>query len=164
MPKAILLVEDSDDDVFLITRAFKTVGLVTPLLRASNGQDAIDYFTGKGAYADRVKFPIPSLVLLDVKMPFVSGLEVLRWIRGQTPLVALPVVMFTTSNQECDVRSAYASGANAFLVKPARLEECISIADVIKQFWIDANIAPPLGVTDVSTQNEPQAVKGVMSS
>lgn len=146
MPKTILLVEDSDDDVFLITRAFKTVGLVTPMVRATDGRDAIDYLSGKGQYADRVKFPMPSLVLLDIKMPFISGLEVLRWIRGQALLAALPVVMFTTSSQECDVRSAYAAGANAFLVKPARLEECTSIASVIKQFWVDANIAPPCEV------------------
>lgn len=154
MPKAILLVEDNDDDVFLITRVFKNVGLVTPLLRATDGRDAIDYLSGKDIYADRVKFPMPSLVLLDIKMPFLSGLEVLRWIREQAPLAALPVVMFTTSSQECDVRSAYGSGANAFLVKPARLEECTNIAHLIKQFWIDANIAPPLEVTGNSPHSE----------
>lgn len=154
MPKTILLVEDNDDDVFLITRAFKQAGLVTPMVRATDGQDAIDYLSGKGAYADRVKFPMPALVLLDIKMPFISGLEVLRWLRGQASLAALPVVMFTTSSQECDVRSAYNSGANAFLVKPARLEECASVAIVIKQFWIDTNIAPPLEAPGTSPRPE----------
>ncbi len=154
MPKTILLVEDNDDDVFLITRAFKSVGLITPIARATDGQDAIDYLSGKGDYADRVKFPLPYLVLLDIKMPFLSGLEVLRWIRGHDLLAALPVVMFTTSSQECDVRSAYGSGANAFLVKPSRLEECTNIADLIKQFWIDANIAPPLEIPDISSEPE----------
>jgi CheY-like chemotaxis protein len=149
-----LLVEDNDDDVFLITRAFKNVGLITPMVRATDGQDAIDYLSGQGAYADRVKFPMPSLVLLDIKMPFISGLEVLRWIRGQAGLATLPVIMFTTSSQECDVRSAYGSGANAFLVKPARLEECTSIANVIKQFWIDANIAPAPEVPATAPQPE----------
>jgi CheY-like chemotaxis protein len=163
MPKAILLVEDSDDDVFLISRAFKNVGLVTPLLRATDGQDAIDYLSGKDIYADRVKFPMPSLVLLDIKLPFISGLEVLRWIRGQAPLVALPVVMFTTSNQECDVRSAYSARANAFLVKPARLEECTNIASVIKQFWIDANIAPPLEIAGNSPQPEVHPAPNALS-
>ncbi|HWN97070.1 MAG TPA: response regulator [Methylomirabilota bacterium] len=154
MPKTILLVEDNDDDVFLITRAFKNVGLVTPMVRATDGQNAIDYLSGKGDYADRVKFPMPALVLLDIKMPFLTGLEVLRWIRAQARLAALPVVMFTTSSQECDVRSAYGSGANAFLVKPARLEECTSVANVIKQFWIDANVAPPLEVAPHPPQPE----------
>jgi CheY-like chemotaxis protein len=164
MPKTILLVEDNDDDVFLITRAFKTVGLVTPMVRATDGQDAIDYLSGKGHYADRVKFPMPALVLLDIKMPFISGLEVLRWIRGQPPFAPLPVVMFTTSSQECDVRSAYGSGANAFLVKPARLEECTSIASVIKQFWIDANIVPPPEVAGNLPRPETQPAPNALSS
>ena len=164
MPKKILLVEDNDDDVFLITRAFKNVGLVTPMVRATDGQNAIDYLSGKGEYADRVKFPMPSLVLLDIKMPFLSGLEVLRWIRSQAPLAALPVIMFTTSSQECDVRSAYSLGANAFLVKPARLEECTNIASVIKQFWIDANIAPSIEVAASAPQSEVHPMRKALSS
>lgn len=164
MPKTILLVEDSDDDVFLITRAFKSVGLVTPMVRAADGQDAIHYLSGKGDYADRVKFPLPSLVLLDIKMPFISGLEVLRWIRAQPTLAPLPVVMFTTSGQECDIRSAYGSGANAFLIKPARLDECTSIANVIKQFWIDANIAPPLEMLTELPQSEKDSASKSLSS
>jgi len=151
MPKVILLVEDSDDDVFLITRAFKSVGLVSPLMRATDGQNAIDYLSGKDGFADRVKYPMPSLVILDIKMPFISGLEVLRWIRSQAPFTSLPVVMFTTSNQECDVRNAYGAGANAYLVKPGRIEDCTSIAIAIKQFWIDANVAlPPESANDFS--------------
>jgi two-component system response regulator len=164
MPKTILLVEDNDDDVFLITRAFKTVGLVTPMVRATDGQDAIDYLSGKGKYADRVKFPMPSLVLLDIKMPFISGLEVLRWIRGQPAFAPLPVVMFTTSSQECDVRSAYGLGANAFLVKPARIEECTHIANVIKQFWIDANIVPPREVAGHFPRPEAHPAPDALSS
>ncbi|HEY0548294.1 MAG TPA: response regulator [Verrucomicrobiae bacterium] len=164
MPKTILLVEDNDDDVFLITRAFKSAGLITPMVRATDGQDAIDYLSGKDRYVDRVKFPMPALVLLDIKMPFISGLEVLRWIRGQPPFAPLPVVMFTTSSQECDVRSAYGSGANAFLVKPARLEECTNIASVIKQFWIDANIALPPEVGITAPQGEARTAPNVLSS
>ena len=150
MPKTILLVEDNEDDVFLITRAFKTVGLISPVARASNGQEAIDYLRGKSHYANRIQFPVPALVLLDIKMPFVSGFEVLRWIRGQPALATLPVVVFTTSNQECDVTRAYASGANAYLVKPARMEDCNNIAGLIKQFWIDVNVPPQLDIAAIS--------------
>lgn len=142
MPKTILLVEDNDDDVFLITHAFKEAGLMTPLARVAHGQEAIDYLSGKDRFADRAKYPVPALVLLDFKMPFVSGLEVLRWARAQPGLVTLPIVMFTTSNQECDVRNAYAAGVNAYLVKPPRIEECVRIAMLIKQFWIESNLAP----------------------
>lgn len=144
MPKTILLVEDSDDDVFLVTRAFKSVGLITPMVRTSDGQDAIDYLSGQGRYCDRVRFPFPSLVLLDVKMPFVSGLEVLAWIRQQNAFAGLPAIMFTTSNQESDVKRAYAAGANAYIVKPAHFEECTRLAGLIKQFWVEANITPPI--------------------
>ncbi len=154
MPKTILLVEDNDDDVFLITRAFQNVGLITPMVRATDGQNAIDYLSGTGTYADRVKYPLPALILLDIKMPFLSGLEVLRWLRAHPPLATLPVIMFTTSNQECDVRNAYACGANAFLVKPLRIEECTTMAGIIKQFWIDTNIAPPLEPAAILPQPE----------
>ena len=154
MPRTILLVEDSEDDVFLITRAFKSAGLVTPIARACNGQDAIDYLSGKDNYADRAKFPLPALVLLDIKMPFISGFEVLSWVRAQPPLATLPVVVFTTSDQECDVKRAYASGANAYLVKPAHLEDCESLAVLIKQFWVDANVAPPIDAANVTAQQE----------
>jgi CheY-like chemotaxis protein len=144
MPKTILLVEDSDDDVFLIARAFKNVGLISPVVRASHGQEAIDYLSGQGRYSDRVKFPFPALVLLDVKLPFVSGLEVLAWIREQSAFVGLPTIMFTTSNQDSDVKRAYAAGANAYIVKPANFEECTRLAGLIKQFWVESNVVPPI--------------------
>jgi CheY-like chemotaxis protein len=138
------LVEDSEDDVFFIARAFQAVGLISPLARACNGQDAIDYLSGKNSYTDRLKFPFPALVLLDVKMPFMSGFDVLHWLRQQPMLATLPVIIFTTSNQERDVERAYALGANAYLVKPARLEDCTTLAGLIKQFWLEANIPPPV--------------------
>ena len=144
MPTTILLVEDSDDDVFFITRAFKAAGVVTPITRVGNGQEAIDYLGGQRHYADRIQFPIPSLVLLDFKMPFVSGIEVLRWIRAHPHLAHLPAVIFTTSSQESDVRRAYAAGANAYLIKPPSLEEGIRLAVAFKQFWIDSNVPPSI--------------------
>ena len=144
MPKTILLAEDSEDDVFFIARAFKAVGMISPLSRVCNGQDAIDYLSGKGLYADRVKFPFPSLVLMDIKMPFMSGFDVLRWLRQQSMFATLPTIIFTTSSQERDVERAYALGANAYLVKPSKLEECTTLAGLIKQFWLDANVPPPL--------------------
>lgn len=151
MPKTILLVEDSDDDVFLIARAFKNVGLISPVVRASHGQEAIDYLSGQGCYSDRVKFPFPALVLLDVKLPFVSGLEVLAWIRQEPAFVGLPTIMFTTSSQDSDVKRAYAAGANAYIVKPANFEECMRLAGLIKQFWVEANVVPPVDLPAAST-------------
>jgi CheY-like chemotaxis protein len=147
MPRTILLVEDSEDDVFFMTRAFTAAGLLTPLARAENGQKAIEYLSGKPPYNDRTRFPLPSLVLLDLKMPFLSGFEVLRWIRSQSPCLRVPVIVFTTSNQERDVETAYELGANAYIVKPDRPEKCSDLAALIKRFWLEANV-PPLIKSD----------------
>lgn len=153
MPRIILLVEDSEDDVFFMTRAFKAAGLVTPLARVENGEKAIDYLAGRPPYDDRARFPFPSLVLLDLKMPFVSGFEVLRWVRSQyCPKV--PVIVFTTSSQERDVETAYELGANAYIVKPDHAEECSDLAALIKRFWLDTNVAPPIKSAGVAVAAE----------
>jgi len=143
MAKTILLVEDSEDDVFFATRAFKAAGIVAPVLRVEDGRRAIDYLNGKGPYADRAKFPFPYVVLLDIKMPLVTGFEVLQWIRKQSSYPTVPVVMFTSSNQECDIAKAYALGANAYLVKPNQAHNFSDLAGLIKRFWLDANVPPP---------------------
>jgi CheY-like chemotaxis protein len=144
MPKTILLVEDSDDDAFFIVRALKSFGLIAPLAHVADGQKAIEYLSGKGAYADRIRFPIPNLVLLDIKLPFISGFEVLRWLREEAALPRVPVVMFTSSCQGRDVEKAYALGANAYLVKPNHGEHYTELAGLIKRFWLDVNVPPPL--------------------
>jgi CheY-like chemotaxis protein len=144
MPKNILLVEDSDDDAFFITRSLKSFGMLVPFSHVEDGQKAIDYLSGKGAYADRVRFPLPSLVLLDIKLPFMSGFEVLRWMREQPALPRIPVVMFTSSCQERDIEKAYGLGANAYLVKPNHGDDYQDLAGLIKRFWLDVNLPPPL--------------------
>jgi CheY-like chemotaxis protein len=154
MPRTILLVEDSDDDVFFMTRAFKAAGLRTPLARVENGQMAIDYLGGRAPYDDRARHPLPALVLLDLKMPFLSGFEVLRWIRSQSCCTRVPVIVFTTSNQERDVETAYELGANAFIVKPDHAEECSDLAALIKRFWLDVNIPPAIKPADTSARTE----------
>lgn len=151
MPKTILLVEDSEDDVFFALRAFEAAAAVAPILRVEDGRRAIDYLSGKGQFADRAKFPFPHLVLLDIKMPFVTGFEVLQWIREQSSYPKLPVVMFTSSNQESDIEKAYALGANAYLVKPDQPDDFSDLAGLIKRFWLDANLPPPRNVAAVES-------------
>ena len=143
MPKTILLVEDNDDDVFFAMRAFNTAGTVAPILRAEDGRSAIEYLSGKGPYSERAKFPLPHVVLLDIKLPFLTGFEVLQWIREESSNPGVPVVMFTSSNQECDIEKAYALGANAYLVKPSQADNFSDLAALIKNFWLDANLPPP---------------------
>jgi two-component system response regulator len=118
MSKIILQVEDDANDVFFFQRAMKKAGATGPVQVACDGQQAIDYLAGVGKYADRCKFPLPALVLLDLKLPRVMGLDVLRWIRKQ-PGKRRTVVVLSASANETDMSTAYGLGADAFLVKPS---------------------------------------------
>src|SRR5579859_3819304 len=111
MTRPILLVEDDENDVFFFKRAMKKTGVANPLQVATNGQEAIHYLQGTGKFAERAQFPLPELVLLDLKLPFVMGLDVLRWIRQQSGLVPI-VVILSASQEESDIAAAYRLGAN----------------------------------------------------
>ena len=125
---AILLVEDDPDDSFLIGRAFRKAGLSAPF-EVRDGEAAVAYLKGEGEYADRERCPLPELMLLDLKLPRLSGLEVLQWVREQKSSVnSLPVVVLTSSAQHPDIERAYVLCVNAYLVKPvdpAALEETV---------------------------------------
>src|SRR5579864_5000614 len=118
--KPILLVEDDENDVFFFQRAMSKAGMTNPVQVAGDGQEAIDYLRGAGKFADRSKFPLPELILLDLKLPFVMGLDVLRWIREQSELVPI-VIILSSSREEEDIAAAYKLGANAYLVKPVEV-------------------------------------------
>lgn len=133
----ILLVEDNEDDIFFMQRAAKSSGIEATMVVAQNGQAAIDYLSGTGEYADRARFPYPTLIFLDLKMPLRSGLEVLEWIRTQPPLQTLLVLILTTSREESDVERAYRLGANSFLVKPPSIEELNDLMRLVKEYWLD---------------------------
>ena len=120
----------------------KKTGVANPVQVASDGQQAIDYLKGAGKFADREKFPVPCLVLLDLKLPYVMGLDVLRWIREQ-PGTAFPVVMLSASAEDADIATAYRLGANAFLTKPSEENKFVDMAKAIKDFWLTHNILPP---------------------
>jgi CheY-like chemotaxis protein len=114
----LLLVEDNDDDVFLMRRALKEAKIDLPLHVASDGKQALDYLNGSGPFVERSRHPIPGLVFLDLKLPYIHGFEVLDWIRRQETLRQLPVVILTSSPEERDRAKADALGAKAYLVKP----------------------------------------------
>jgi CheY-like chemotaxis protein len=117
-PETILLVEDNDDDVFIFERAYKQAQLRHPLQIVRDGQEALDYLFGEGGFADRERFPLPFLVLLDLKLPLTPGLEVLEAMRARPALSGVPVVVLTSSAEMRDVHRARELGAQAFLVKP----------------------------------------------
>jgi CheY-like chemotaxis protein len=139
--KTILQVEDDPNDVFLFQHAMTKAGVANPVQVATDGQQAIDYLQGAGKFADREKFPFPSLVLLDLKLPYVMGLEVLKWIRQQ-PGTALTVLMLTASGEEADIVTAYRLGANGFLTKPSEATKLQDMVKAIRDFWLTHNTLP----------------------
>jgi CheY-like chemotaxis protein len=137
----ILQVEDDTNDVFLLKHAMKKAGMANPMQVASDGQEAMDYLKGVGKFADREQFPLPGLVLLDLKLPYVMGLDVLKWIR-QRPETAPVVIILSASAEEEDIATAYALGANAFLTKPSEAGKLEGMVRAIKDFWLTHNTLP----------------------
>jgi DNA-binding response OmpR family regulator len=140
--KVILHVEDEEGDVILFEQAMDMAGAATPIRVATDGRQAISYFKGEDKFANRTEFPFPSLVLLDLKLPFIPGLEVLRWIRREAHLT-IPVLMLSSSENEADIAAAYQLGANAYLVKPNELAKLVETAKAIQHFWLALNRPPP---------------------
>ena len=114
----ILLVEDNDDDVFAMKRALKRGQIPNPLQIATDGQQALNYLSGAGEYADRTRFPLPGVIFLDLKLPYVHGFEVLSWLREQPQLKSIAVVVLTSSPEEKDQAKAHALGARSYQIKP----------------------------------------------
>jgi CheY-like chemotaxis protein len=132
--KPILQVEDDLNDIFLLQHALKRAGAENPVQLVTDGQEAIDYLRGAGKFADRAQFPLPCLVLLDLNMPCVPGLDVLRWICQQG--MSLVVLVLSTSGEEADIAAAYRLGANGFLIKPSQASKLAEMAKAIKDFWL----------------------------
>jgi CheY-like chemotaxis protein len=137
-----LLVEDSQNDAILIRRAFQKGNILNPLQVVTTGDQALAYLNGEGAFANRAEYPLPELVLLDLKLPGIDGFEVLRWIRQQPSLKALRVVVLTSSDRIQDVNLAYQLGANSFLVKPVDFERFVEISQALRGYWIWLSKAP----------------------
>lgn len=119
----VLYAEDDENDAFFMRRAFAKMDARHSLCVVPDGRRAIEYLSAEGPYADRTKFPFPTLLLLDIKMPMVSGLEVLKWVRARPEFSELRVVMLTSSTQPADVAFCAAHGANAYLVKSSNADE-----------------------------------------
>jgi len=131
----VLHVEDDSNDVLLIRRAFQKAGVEAPPVNVGDGLEAEGYLAGRGTYSDRAKHPLPSLVLLDIKLPKKSGLEVLEWLRAQSDLRRIPVIMLTSSQNSGDIRRAYELGANSYLVKPAEIGTLVEMVKALNVYW-----------------------------
>lgn len=152
----ILLAEDNDDHVTLILRAFRKGALVNPVFVVRNGEEVIQYLKGDGKFSNRSEYPLPSLLLLDLRMPMKNGFEVLAWIRQEPAFRPLRIVVLTTSEDMKDVNRAYQLGANSFLVKPMDLEHFANLTDAIKGHWLWLSKAPAL---ERPASNPPERVR-----
>ena len=141
---AILLAEDDENDVLLIRQAFKEARIENPLFVVENGDEVIDYFRGVGKFANRAEYPLPSLLLLDLKMPKTNGYEALQWIRANPEFQRLRIIVLTTSPNIREVNRAYQLGANSFLVKPADFQMIVRFVRTLKDYWLEMDQAPDL--------------------
>lgn len=141
--KVILLVEDNPDDEELTLRAFRRNNILNPVVVARDGEEALDYLFATGSYSGRDTRQQPQVVLLDLKLPKVDGLEVLRRLRADPRTRLLPVVILTTSNEERDILASYQLGANGYVRKPVDFDQFLEAARQLGLYWLVLNVPPP---------------------
>jgi two-component system response regulator len=143
--KIIMLVEDNPDDIELTIRAFKKNNIFNKVIVAKNGVEALDYLSGKGMYQGKDSKELPVVILLDLNLPKISGLEVLKSIRQNELTKLLPVVILTSSKQEEDLNAGYKLGANSYVRKPVDFNEFVEAIRLLGLYWLLWNEPPPLG-------------------
>lgn len=135
----LLLVEDNEDDAFFLLRALKHAGIAQPPAHVPDGRAAVAYLAGEGPFADRAAHPLPSIVFLDLNLPYMTGLQVLEWMRGKPELARIVVIALTSSSETSDLRRAYELGANSYVVKPASADDLLEVAKAFRGWWLEAN-------------------------
>ncbi|HEX3799303.1 MAG TPA: response regulator [Verrucomicrobiae bacterium] len=131
----ILLIEDNDDDAAVFRYALKRAGIPNPLFVATDGQAAIQYLEGSHGYEDRLKYPFPSVIFTDIKMPRKTGFDVLEWLRAHPTCSVIPIIVLSGSSLSEDIKRAYEMGANAYLVKPSDAEVMQKMLKITYDFW-----------------------------
>jgi len=140
----ILVAEDNPHDAFFLKRAFLRAGIDAPIQFVDDGEQAVSYLGGKTPYTNRDHFPLPHLMLLDIKMPRLDGFGVLRWVRQQPRLRRLPVMVFTSSGEPRDVDLAHELGANAYTVKPSAPDQLLDVVLSVERYWLRHHRYPSL--------------------
>ena len=135
----VLLAEDEKTDAFLMQRVFAMEAPTAKMVRVVDGQDVIDYLFGQAQFADREQHPQPNLVILDLNMPRVGGIEVLRTVRSRPEHIRTPIIVLSASERERDINAAYDAGANAYMVKPLTYDDYRSMAKAVSSFWLHLN-------------------------
>jgi CheY-like chemotaxis protein len=145
----VLAAEDEESDRFILQRAFERSGLNHPLILVRDGREALDYLSGDGAFADRALHPLPRLVILDLKMPRLSGFDVLAWLVARPDFKDLPAVVLSSSSDDADIQKARQLGARDYFVKPHSLDELVTIIRGLHDRWLSVtgNFNSSTGVT-----------------
>lgn len=138
----ILLADEDLDDCLMIRDAMQEAGVTHELLVVHNGEEALDFLHHRGAFTDIVKYPVPALLLLDLKMPKLDGRETLALIKADPALKRLPVIVLTTSHADSDIETCYALGANSYISKPVTYDALIQVMRTIKAFWLQTVTLP----------------------
>lgn len=139
----ILLVEDNHMDVELTLDAFREINLRNPVHVVKSGEAALDYVHGRGDYTDRNNYPLPDLILLDLNLPGISGIDVLRELKSTQIIRRVPVIVLTSSKEESDRAATYDLGVNSFLVKPVQHGGFLTVVQEISDYWLSLNVGPP---------------------
>ena len=142
---AILLVEDEENDAMLLKMAFKRNNLLNPIHWVRDGVEAIAYLNGEGDYADHALYPFPEVLIVDLKMPRMGGLELLQWIRDHPDYKVIPTIIMSSSRQDSDIVKAYELGVNTYMIKPSSFDELASIVCLAHRYWA-ASVKPALYV------------------
>lgn len=131
----ILLVDDDENDVLLARMAFEKSGIHNPIHWARDGVEAVAYLNGEGEFSDRQKYPFPEVLIVDLKMPRMTGLELLSWIRDHPQYKVIPTIIMTSSKLQDDVKQAYSLGANTYMIKPPSLEHLAKMVKTAHEYW-----------------------------
>jgi CheY-like chemotaxis protein len=139
-PITILQVDDDNNDIVLFRHACERAGVSFDVQSVEDGDRAISYLSGADQFANRQQYPLPRLMLLDLKMPRLNGFDVLAWVRDHQQFSAMPVVVLSSSNHDADVKRAYDLGANSYLVKPVGFDALVQIVKSLNQYWLSLNV------------------------
>jgi len=142
--RTILLIEDEPSDAELLLRGFDKAKVLNPIVHLSNGDEALRYLAGRGEFYDRIKFPLPALILLDLKLPGITGIQLLQWMHVQDEIKRIPLVVLTADDRQETVNAAYDLGANSYLVKPGKADEIARMVNLLQSYWIALNQPPQL--------------------
>lgn len=142
----VLLIEDDKNDILFIQRAFGQADIAAVVQIVEDGDAAVDYLLGRGEYAERERYPLPTLILLDLKLPRRSGIEVLEWIRHQPVIKRIPVIVLTSSKETLDVDRSYDLGVSSYLVKPVNFNALSQMFVALNAYWLQLNEYPSISL------------------